>query len=84
MGLIRAAVLTLLCGGFAIYMAGLVVSGLRSGRVKHTDSRSYYTRESNPAAYWLLIILFSAFSALGFYVWAVTIGPMLGTLPGAQ
>jgi hypothetical protein len=71
----RIALLSLGCLAFAGYMVYLVFTGLRSGRLFHTDSRSYCERSRNPMSFWLLVVLFSLFALLAVYAWVMAVLP---------
>jgi len=70
---LRQLILTVLCLGLASYMVRVILSGLRSGRIAHSDSSSYCERVRNPVGYWLLIILFTVLAVLAIYAWLATV-----------
>lgn len=59
MELVRFLLICLVCGGLALFLGRILSSGLRSGRIAHSDSSSFCLREKNPFGYWLLVFLFS-------------------------
>ena len=57
--------LTLGCvaiGGWTV--GGAVYTGLRTGRLPHTDSRSVVVRKTHPVRFWALMALFLAMLGL--------------------
>jgi hypothetical protein len=73
MMILRAIILTVICLGLTSHMTYTIYSGLRSGKVGHTDSRMYCERAKNPLGYWSLMGLFTAFGMLGVYAWLVSV-----------
>ncbi|MGY0505409.1 hypothetical protein [Luteimonas sp. e5] len=47
---------------FGLWLGRVVQSGLRTGRIRHTDSTQSASRAGEPAKYWAFILLFSAIS----------------------
>jgi uncharacterized membrane-anchored protein len=61
--MVRLIVVITIAGGLAIFLMREVVLGIRTGRIRHTDSRSICSRAKSPVLFWFLVALFSAFSA---------------------
>lgn len=53
----------------ALPVAYAVVHGLRTGRLSHSDTRSFVRRDRHPVRFWLLMLFF--LSLLAMYVWVV-------------
>jgi hypothetical protein len=59
MSIIRLIVACVVCGGLAFYLGHVIIYGLKTGQVRHTDSSGACRKSHNPVGYWLLILLFS-------------------------
>ena len=70
MNLPRILAATILCLGLGLYLTRVVLRGLISGEVRHTDSSRVCRKLSNPLGYWALIVLFSLSAAGLISVWA--------------
>ena len=57
----RAIFEILICGGLAGWLMYHVVTALRTGRLRHTDSQQYFDRDINPVKYWGVLSVFSVF-----------------------
>ena len=57
--LIRLLMLTLL---FGTPVYGVLAGPQRTGKIRHTDSRRYCSRQQNPLGYWALVLLFATFA----------------------
>lgn len=55
----RLLLVSVVCLGLALYLGRVVVSGLGSGTVRHSDSTSVCRKKTNPVGYWALITFFS-------------------------
>jgi hypothetical protein len=62
MALLRFIFVAVICLGLAIYLGRVVLAGLVSGQVAHTNSSAFCKRKSNPIGYWSLIALFAVLS----------------------
>ena len=69
MNALRLAAVTAICGWLVYLLGGTVVSGLRTGRIAHTDSSSFCKRRENPLGYWFLVVLFSGMALCCIYAW---------------
>ena len=50
--------------GWAVwFLGGVVIRGIQTGAIRHTDSTRMCRRDKNPAGFWALVILFCAFIA---------------------
>jgi hypothetical protein len=67
--MLRLLVVTVVMGALAALLVATIVSGLRSGKVAHTDSASFCDRRKNPIGYWALLALFSGFAYLALSAW---------------
>ncbi len=65
----RLIAVTAICGGLSIFLVRVVFSGLRSGRIAHTDSSSFCKKQENPLGYWTLVILFTATIFGCLFIW---------------
>jgi hypothetical protein len=63
----RLIAVLLIAGALALFLAREVVIGLRSGRIRYADSHRVCVRSERPIAFWLLVAVFSAFSAAALY-----------------
>jgi hypothetical protein len=63
----RLIAVLLVAGGLAFFLAREVVLGLRSGRIRYADSHRVCVRSESPVVFWLLVVVFSAFSAGALY-----------------
>jgi hypothetical protein len=52
---------------FGVWMVSLVVSGVRTGRIHHTDSASTYAFRRQPVRFVFVAVVFLAFAAMAFY-----------------
>ena len=50
---------------FGVWMVSLVVSGVRTGRIRHTDLTSTYALREQPLRFVFVAVVFLAFAALG-------------------
>ena len=55
----RLIITVAICGGLAYYLGSVVIKGLASGRIQHSDSSSVCIKSVNPMRYWLLVLLFT-------------------------
>ncbi len=67
--LLSLAVGALLWGGLVIFLGRVLLLGLLTGRIAHTDSSSFCDKNKNPFFYWFLVSLFSVFLLASIYVW---------------
>jgi hypothetical protein len=67
--MIRIAIATLVCWGLALFLGYVVAMGLRTGKIRHSDSSSFIVRAKNPAAFWALVVIFLTLVALCLAVW---------------
>jgi len=70
MQLLRLILVSLVCGAFAIFIGRVLVTGLRTGRIAHSDTSSFCEKKNNPLGYWSLVILLSVFFSGSIYIWA--------------
>ncbi len=59
----------LLWAGLVIFLGRVLVVGLSTGRIAHTDSSSFCDKRKNPFFYWFLVSLFAVFLLSSVYVW---------------
>ena len=76
--LIRLLMLTLLFGTPVYWLGRILWQGLRTGKIRHTDSRRYCSRQQNPLGYWALVLLFAALCWLCLYGYGLLIGRIVG------
>lgn len=69
MHMLRLVLVSLVCGGLILLLGWMVLRGLRSGRIAHSDSTSWVARRDNPLRFWVLVILFSALMLVSAGVW---------------
>lgn len=82
MDALRMLIVTVICGGLVYLLGGTVVSGLRTGRIAHTNSSSFCERRKNPFTYWALAVLFSSMALGCIYGLAKVVIDVLGILFG--
>lgn len=70
MNILRMVVVTAICGWILYHVGRAVISGLRAGRIPHTDSVSFCRRGENPFGYWALVVLLSGIALCSIYAWA--------------
>jgi hypothetical protein len=63
-------IVSLVCGWFVYFLGRILISALRSGVIRHTDSSKSLVRSKNPVGYWFLIGLFALFISLAVIVWS--------------
>lgn len=73
MSLLRLLVVTAATWGLFAYLAWVVVDGLRTGAIRHTDSSKRCRRADNPAGFWALVALFSLFAAGAAACWLMAV-----------
>jgi hypothetical protein len=61
----------LVAAAFGGWLVGLVVSGLRTGRIHHTDSTSTFTWRTQPVRFTLVAVFFATLAAMLIYLAAV-------------
>ena len=66
--IVRIVVATIVIGWLAWFLGWTLVDGLRTGKIRHTDSVMKCDRKKTPFGYWALVCLFSGF--LGLLAWA--------------
>lgn len=64
LSLLRLLAVFAIAGSFAVQMIRTVWGGLKTGKMAHSDSRSFADRRKQPIFFWFLAVLFSLF-ALG-------------------
>ncbi len=72
--IVRVIVVTLVIGGVAWVLGWALVDGLRTGKIRHTDSRRKCDRKKNPFGYWALVCLFCGLLALLGWAWVKATG----------
>lgn len=45
-----------------------IYNGLKTGKIRHSDSTSYFSRKTQPVHFWFVVCLFSLFVAGGMYI----------------
>jgi len=76
--LIRLLMLTLLFGTPVYWLGRILWQGLRTGKIRHTDSRRYCSRQQNPLGYWALVLLFATLCWLCLYGYWLLISRIVG------
>ena len=71
MGLLRLALVSLVCGTFVVFLGRVLLIGLRTGRIAHTNTSTFCEKKKNPLGYWFLVGLFSVLLSAGIYAWAM-------------
>ncbi len=78
MAILRMILVSIICLGFIFYLGKKVISGLKYGVVHHTDSVKVFRKQNEPVKFWLIMILFSVFVLLAFFVWGFSMLAALG------
>lgn len=71
--LLRLVLATAVTWPLAVYLARVVLDGLRTGAIRHTDSSKRCRRADNPAGFWALVVLFSLFAAASAVCWFMAV-----------
>jgi hypothetical protein len=69
MQILRIIIVTIVIGWLAGVLGTALINGLRTGKIRHTDSRKRYDRRKAPFAYWALVCLFAGFLVLLGCTW---------------
>ena len=48
-------------GALILYLAREMLNALRTGKIRHTDTTSVYSRRRNPGKFWAMWLLFGFF-----------------------
>jgi hypothetical protein len=75
--LLRLLVVTAATWELFGYLAWVVVDGLRTGAIRHTDSSKRCRRADNPAGFWALVLLFSLYVAGCAACWLMAVANVL-------
>ena len=62
----------------AVWHSGVLAGPQRTGKIRHTDSRRYCSRQQNPLGYWALVLLFATFCWFCLYGYGRFIAGLLG------
>ena len=71
--IIRLIVVTVVAGGLVWFLGRTVIQGIQTGAIRHTDSIRACRRDKNPAGFWALVALFSAFTIGIGSAWAFAV-----------
>lgn len=69
----RIIVVSGIAGWLCWYLGQVVVKGVRTGAIHHTNSTKVCRKKDNPAGFWALVILFSSLIALFVWAWGFAI-----------
>ena len=47
---------------YVFYLLKVIIRGIRTGKIAHTDSRQFADRSKQPIFFWFLVMLFSIFT----------------------
>ena len=67
-GVAQAVLSLILCSSFGGWMLWVIVDGIRSGQIRHTDSTSLYVFKDQPARFILVTLFFSLFAGGSLYL----------------
>ena len=76
--LIRLLLVTQLTGALLGWLGHILWQGLRSGKMHHSDSRRYCSRQQYPLGYWALVLLFATLCGLCLYGYWLLISRIVG------
>jgi hypothetical protein len=65
----RIIIVTFVIGWLGWFLGRTLVDGLRTGKIRHTDSKSRCDRKKNPLGYWALVCFFAGLLGLLGWVW---------------
>ena len=69
MALIRILIATIVSWGLAIFLGYHIYSGVKTGKLRHTDTDSVYNRGQHPLLFWLLIAVFAGLASAILFAW---------------
>jgi len=53
---------------FGGWLFSQIINGIRTGHIRHSDSRSTFSRRQQPVRFFLVVFLFVAFAGMHLYV----------------
>ncbi len=71
--LLRLVLATAVTWSLGLYLAHVVLDGLRTGAIRHSDVRRRCRRADNPAGFWALVVLFSLYVAGCAVCWLMAV-----------
>lgn len=77
MDLARLLIVAAMFGALGAWLMRIVVVGLMTGSIRHSDANSKYSRHSNPLRYWLLVVILTGFALLSLWIVIITVGRMV-------
>lgn len=69
MHILAFILVSLVFGGLYIFLGRIIANGLKTGKIRHTDSKSLCDKSKNPAGYWLLILWFAVIMLFCLLAW---------------
>ena len=67
--MMRIALATIASWGLILFLGYVVVSGLRTGKLRHSGSSTFVDRSKNAALFWALVTLFLGFIMVVMIGW---------------
>jgi hypothetical protein len=68
MQLLRFLIVCIILGSLAFFLGRVVIRGLKTGKIAHTDSSSFCLKKQNPIRFWLFVIFFSGIILCCLYI----------------
>ena len=79
MHILAFILVSLLLGGLYFFLGRVIADGLKTGKIRHTDSKSLCDKAKNPVGYWLLILWFAVIMLACLIAWLKALfGILLG------
>ncbi|MBL1146809.1 MAG: hypothetical protein HND56_09885 [Pseudomonadota bacterium] len=69
MNILAFILISLFLGGLYFFLGRVILDGLKTGKIRHTDSKSLCDKAKNPAGYWLLILWFAVIMLFCLIAW---------------
>ena len=71
--------ISFILGGLYFFLGRIVMNGLKTGKIRHTNSKSLCDKTKNPAGYWLLVLWFTIIMLCCLIAWLkVLVATFLG------
>lgn len=79
MNILAFILVSLILGGLYFFLGGVIRDGLKTGKIRHTDSKTLCDKAKNPLGYWLLILWFAIIMLFCLIAWLKALfGILLG------
>jgi hypothetical protein len=78
--ILRISLATAVAGGLSWFLGKIVIDGIRTGSIRHTDSSKVCRRQEHPFGFWCLVALFTGFIVLFIADWILTVSDAIGKM----